>query len=57
VLTQPMADAPRTTFNYNGGNPYLLSALINKKFGGLSTRRVSRTAKLAFSFHRMTWRG
>jgi len=33
VLTQPMADAPGTTFNYNGGNPYLLSALINKKSG------------------------
>jgi CubicO group peptidase (beta-lactamase class C family) len=33
VLNQPMADAPGKTFNYNGGNPYLLSALINKKSG------------------------
>jgi CubicO group peptidase (beta-lactamase class C family) len=33
VLNQPMAVAPGATFNYNGGNPYLLSALINKKSG------------------------
>ena len=33
VLNQPMADAPGANFNYNGGNPYLLSALINKKSG------------------------
>ena len=33
VLNQPMAGAPGTNFNYNGGNPYLLSALINKKSG------------------------
>jgi CubicO group peptidase (beta-lactamase class C family) len=31
VLNQPMAGAPGTSFNYSGGNPYLLSALINKK--------------------------
>jgi CubicO group peptidase (beta-lactamase class C family) len=33
VLDQPMAAAPGAKFNYNGGNPYLLSALINKKSG------------------------
>lgn len=33
VLNQPMAGAPGANFNYNGGNPYLLSALINKKSG------------------------
>jgi len=63
---------------YNGGNSYLLSALINKKSGqnaldyakkelfeplGIksanwgSVDAQSRTAKLAFSFRRMTWRG
>jgi CubicO group peptidase (beta-lactamase class C family) len=33
VLDRPMADDPGTTFNYGGGNPYLLSALINQKSG------------------------
>jgi CubicO group peptidase (beta-lactamase class C family) len=33
VLNQPMVGAPGATFNYNGGNPYLLSAAINKKSG------------------------
>lgn len=33
VLNQPMADAPGARFNYAGGNPYLLSALINRKSG------------------------
>jgi CubicO group peptidase (beta-lactamase class C family) len=33
VLNQPMVGAPGANFNYNGGNPYLLSALINKKSG------------------------
>ncbi|WP_152535759.1 serine hydrolase [Bradyrhizobium sp. Ai1a-2] len=33
VLNQPMAGAPGASFNYNGGNPYLLSALINRKSG------------------------
>jgi CubicO group peptidase (beta-lactamase class C family) len=33
VLNQPMAGAPAANFNYNGGNPYLLSALINRKSG------------------------
>jgi CubicO group peptidase (beta-lactamase class C family) len=33
VLNQPMAGAPGANFNYNGGNPYLLSALINKISG------------------------
>jgi CubicO group peptidase (beta-lactamase class C family) len=33
VLNQPMAGAPGSSFHYNGGNPYLLSALINKKSG------------------------
>jgi CubicO group peptidase (beta-lactamase class C family) len=33
VLNQPVADAPGANFNYNGGNPYLLSVLINKKSG------------------------
>jgi len=33
VLNQPMAGAPGAKFNYNGGNPYLLSALINRKSG------------------------
>ncbi len=33
VLDQPMAGAPGANFNYSGGNPYLLSALINRKSG------------------------
>jgi CubicO group peptidase (beta-lactamase class C family) len=33
VLNQPMAAAPGTIFNYSGGNPYLLSALINRMSG------------------------
>jgi CubicO group peptidase (beta-lactamase class C family) len=33
VLNQPMAGTPGATFNYSGGNPYLLSALINRKSG------------------------
>ena len=33
VLNQPMVDTPGAKFNYNGGNPYLLSALINRKSG------------------------
>jgi CubicO group peptidase (beta-lactamase class C family) len=33
VLDQPMAVAPGANFQYNGGNPYLLSALINRKSG------------------------
>ncbi|WP_296346421.1 serine hydrolase [Reyranella sp.] len=33
VLDRPMAREPGTTFNYGGGNPYLLSALINQKSG------------------------
>ena len=33
VLNQPMAGAPGASFNYAGGNPYLLSALINRKSG------------------------
>jgi CubicO group peptidase (beta-lactamase class C family) len=33
VLNQPMADAPGAQFNYDGGNPYLLSALISRKSG------------------------
>jgi hypothetical protein len=33
VLNQPMAAAPGATFNYSGGNAYLLSALITKKTG------------------------
>ncbi len=33
VLNQPMAGVPGANFNYNGGNTYLLSALINKKSG------------------------
>src|SRR5258708_22287672 len=33
VLNQPMAGAPGAKFNYNGGNPYLLSAMINRKSG------------------------
>jgi len=33
VLNQPMAAAPGASFNYSGGNPYLLSALINRKSG------------------------
>ncbi len=33
VLDQPMSDAPGTRFQYNGGNPYLLSALVTKKTG------------------------
>lgn len=33
VLNQPMAAAPGANFNYSGGNPYLLSALINRTSG------------------------
>jgi CubicO group peptidase (beta-lactamase class C family) len=33
VLSQPMAGWPGGSFNYNGGNPYLLSALINNRSG------------------------
>jgi CubicO group peptidase (beta-lactamase class C family) len=33
VLSQPMSDAPGARFYYDGGNPYVLSALIIKKAG------------------------
>jgi CubicO group peptidase (beta-lactamase class C family) len=33
VLDQPMSDQPGSTFYYNGGNPYVLSAIINRKTG------------------------
>jgi CubicO group peptidase (beta-lactamase class C family) len=33
VLSQPMSDPPGAPFYYNGGNPYVLSALITKKAG------------------------
>lgn len=33
VLDQPMSNAPGSQFYYNGGNPYLLSALITRKTG------------------------
>jgi CubicO group peptidase (beta-lactamase class C family) len=33
VLDQPMSNPPGTRFQYNGGNPYVLSALITKKTG------------------------
>jgi CubicO group peptidase (beta-lactamase class C family) len=33
VLSQPMAGVPGANFNYSGGNPYLLSALINRTSG------------------------
>jgi hypothetical protein len=33
VLNQPMAREPGAHFTYSGGNPYLLSALINRKSG------------------------
>jgi hypothetical protein len=33
VLDRPMVGAPGASFYYAGGNPYLLSALINKKSG------------------------
>src|SRR5580704_15787942 len=33
VLSQPMSDPPGARFHYNGGNPYVLSALITKKAG------------------------
>ncbi|MEH2503656.1 CubicO group peptidase (beta-lactamase class C family) [Bradyrhizobium sp. AZCC 1578] len=33
VLSQPMSDAPGAKFYYNSGNPYVLSALINRKTG------------------------
>jgi CubicO group peptidase (beta-lactamase class C family) len=33
LLSQPMAGAPGASFNYNGGNAYLLSALITKRSG------------------------
>jgi CubicO group peptidase (beta-lactamase class C family) len=33
VLSQPMSDPPGARFYYNGGNPYVLSALITRKAG------------------------
>jgi CubicO group peptidase (beta-lactamase class C family) len=33
VLSQPMSDPPGARFFYNGGNPYVLSALITRKAG------------------------
>jgi CubicO group peptidase (beta-lactamase class C family) len=33
VLNQPMSRAPGTSFYYNSGNPYVLSALITRKVG------------------------
>ena len=33
VLDQPMSGAPGTQFYYNGGNPYVLSAPINRRTG------------------------
>jgi CubicO group peptidase (beta-lactamase class C family) len=33
VLSQPMSDPPGARFYYDGGNPYVLSALITKKTG------------------------
>jgi CubicO group peptidase (beta-lactamase class C family) len=33
VLNQPMAGAPGASFNYNGGNAYLLSSLVTKRSG------------------------
>jgi CubicO group peptidase (beta-lactamase class C family) len=33
VLDQPMSDLPGEKFYYKGGDPYLLSALINKLTG------------------------
>jgi CubicO group peptidase (beta-lactamase class C family) len=33
VLDQPMSDPPGARFYYNGGNPYVLSALITRKAG------------------------
>ncbi|HYM32824.1 MAG TPA: serine hydrolase [Candidatus Cybelea sp.] len=33
VLDQPMSSSPGSRFTYNGGNPYVLSALITKKTG------------------------
>ena len=33
VLSQPMSDPPGARFNYDGGNPYVLSALISRKTG------------------------
>ena len=33
VLSQPMSDPPGARFYYNGGNPYVLSALINRRAG------------------------
>lgn len=33
VLDQPMSDTPGETFNYKGGDPYLLSALAGKLTG------------------------
>lgn len=34
VLDRPMASAPGVAFNYNSGNPHLLSAVLAKKTGG-----------------------
>ncbi len=34
VLDRPMAAAPGADFNYNSGNPHLLSAILAKKTGG-----------------------
>jgi CubicO group peptidase (beta-lactamase class C family) len=31
VLSQPMSDPPGARFDYDGGNPYVLSAVITRK--------------------------
>ena len=46
VLDQPMSDAPGETFNYKGGDPYLLSALTSK-LTGRNALEFARTELLA----------
>ena len=33
ILDRPMSSAPRDIFNYDGGNPHLLSAILTKLTG------------------------
>lgn len=42
VLDLPMSDAPGDTFNYNSGNPHLLSAILTR-LTGMSAEEYART--------------
>jgi CubicO group peptidase (beta-lactamase class C family) len=42
VLSQPMKTEPGTAFDYNSGNPYVLSGLITKATGGSALKYARR---------------